>query len=176
MVEFGDELIIDSFRIPWLIWIQVIVLLLLIILLYSFTLLLSSPSDETETSPASPDQGFLSSSPSPPSSLHGNPPNQKLLQSQLGGEMAGATSTSPGRIRRLNAAGDYHHPQQDGGRGRGRGSVEDNTTTEIKEGGNLISMQSMFSSNHHPCNIVRLAKVAFLKCLGLDGNSERKLQ
>lgn len=37
MFDLGDELIIGSQRIPWLIWIQLLVMLLLIILLYYFT-------------------------------------------------------------------------------------------------------------------------------------------
>ncbi|KAI7733473.1 hypothetical protein M8C21_008398 [Ambrosia artemisiifolia] len=37
MFEFGDELIINSHSIPWLIWIQLLAMLLLFILLYSFT-------------------------------------------------------------------------------------------------------------------------------------------
>lgn len=70
MVEFWEEMIIDSFRIPWLIWIQVIVLLLLILLLYSFSLL-GSPSD-----PSPADDSLCS--PSAPSSLHGDHSHQKL--------------------------------------------------------------------------------------------------
>ncbi|KAI3704303.1 hypothetical protein L1987_74519 [Smallanthus sonchifolius] len=42
MFEFGDELIIDSHRIPWLIWIQLLAMFLLVILLYFFTTI---PSD-----------------------------------------------------------------------------------------------------------------------------------
>ncbi|KAD5960581.1 hypothetical protein E3N88_12053 [Mikania micrantha] len=48
MFEFGDELIIDSYRIPWLIWIQLLAMFLLIILLCYFTTTssdLSTPSD-----------------------------------------------------------------------------------------------------------------------------------
>ncbi|KAF1002284.1 hypothetical protein AG4045_024040 [Apium graveolens] len=37
MFDFGDELIIDTYRIPWLIWIQLIVMFLLILLLYFYT-------------------------------------------------------------------------------------------------------------------------------------------
>uniref|UniRef100_A0A3Q7GX05 Uncharacterized protein n=1 Tax=Solanum lycopersicum TaxID=4081 RepID=A0A3Q7GX05_SOLLC len=34
MYDFGDELIIDSFKIPWLIWIQLVVMILLVLLLF----------------------------------------------------------------------------------------------------------------------------------------------
>ncbi|CAN1174942.1 hypothetical protein LINPERPRIM_LOCUS10233 [Linum perenne] len=37
MFDFGDELTIEGNRIPWLIWIQILVLLLLIFLLYCFS-------------------------------------------------------------------------------------------------------------------------------------------
>lgn len=80
------------------------------------------------------------------------------------GEITRATSRTLGRSGRLNTAGDYR--QQDRSRSR---SIDD--SAEDKEGGSSISTSSLFSNNHHPCNIVRLAKVAFLKCLGLDSNS-----
>ncbi|KAH7852300.1 hypothetical protein Vadar_023098 [Vaccinium darrowii] len=38
MFDSGDELVIGSQRIPWLIWIQLLVMLLLVILLYYFTI------------------------------------------------------------------------------------------------------------------------------------------
>ena len=38
MFEFEDELIIiDSYRIPWLIWIQLLAMFLLVIIIYYFT-------------------------------------------------------------------------------------------------------------------------------------------
>ncbi|KVI08498.1 hypothetical protein Ccrd_013116 [Cynara cardunculus var. scolymus] len=64
MFEFGDELIIDSYRIPWLIWIQLLVMFLLVILLYYFS---TTPSDlslhfstATATATASPSATGLS--------------------------------------------------------------------------------------------------------------------
>ncbi|XP_044469477.1 uncharacterized protein LOC123198772 isoform X2 [Mangifera indica] len=41
MLDFGDELTIGTFKIPWLIWIQILILLLLIVLLYCFSLVSS---------------------------------------------------------------------------------------------------------------------------------------
>ncbi|KAK4417274.1 hypothetical protein Salat_2553000 [Sesamum alatum] len=53
MVEFGDELIIESYRIPWLIWIQLVVMILLILLLFfGFTVFTSDSS--TSSAAASP--------------------------------------------------------------------------------------------------------------------------
>ncbi|KAE8718538.1 hypothetical protein F3Y22_tig00110013pilonHSYRG00500 [Hibiscus syriacus] len=37
MFDFGDELTIQSNRVPWLIWIQILVMFLLILILYCFT-------------------------------------------------------------------------------------------------------------------------------------------
>lgn len=52
MVDFGDELTIESYRIPWLIWIQLLVLVLLIFLLYCFSFLASDHSDRAGDSPS----------------------------------------------------------------------------------------------------------------------------
>ncbi|THF94035.1 hypothetical protein TEA_020444 [Camellia sinensis var. sinensis] len=53
MFDFGDELIIGSQRIPWLIWIQLLVMLLLIIFLYYFTII-ALGLDPSPTSAAAP--------------------------------------------------------------------------------------------------------------------------
>lgn len=55
MFEFGDELIINSYRIPWLIWIQLLAMFLLVILLYFLT---TTPSDQFST--ASPSSSAVS--------------------------------------------------------------------------------------------------------------------
>lgn len=48
MFDFGDEFSIEGgYRIPWLIWIQLLVLLLLLFLLYSFTRFASDRLDFT---------------------------------------------------------------------------------------------------------------------------------
>jgi Na+-transporting methylmalonyl-CoA/oxaloacetate decarboxylase gamma subunit len=52
MVDFGDEFTIESYRIPWLIWIQLLVLVLLIFLLYCFSFLASDHSDRAGASPS----------------------------------------------------------------------------------------------------------------------------
>lgn len=49
MFDLGDELTLESSRIPWLIWIQLLVLFLLIVLLYCFTNFASDPSDYAST-------------------------------------------------------------------------------------------------------------------------------
>jgi hypothetical protein len=52
MVDFGDGFTIESYRIPWLIWIQLLVFVLLIFLLYCFSFLASNHSDRTTASPS----------------------------------------------------------------------------------------------------------------------------
>ena len=51
MLDFGDELTLDGFRIPWLIWIQLLVFLLLLALLFCLSVIALDPSHHT-TSPS----------------------------------------------------------------------------------------------------------------------------
>ncbi|XP_057502076.1 uncharacterized protein LOC130785885 [Actinidia eriantha] len=56
MFDFGEELVFGSQRIPWLLWIQILVLLLLIILLYYliiFALGLDLSANPAAASPSS---------------------------------------------------------------------------------------------------------------------------
>ena len=52
MFGFGDEFIIESYRIPWLIWIQLLVMVLLVLLLCCFSIITLDPSEETATAGA----------------------------------------------------------------------------------------------------------------------------
>ncbi|GER35136.1 Sec-independent protein translocase protein TatA [Striga asiatica] len=55
-MEFGDELIIESYKMPWLIWVQLLVMILLIALLFfGFTVVTSGSS--TSSAAASPPTG-----------------------------------------------------------------------------------------------------------------------
>ncbi|CAA0839184.1 Unknown protein [Striga hermonthica] len=55
-MEFGDELIIESYKIPWLIWVQLLVMILLIVLLFfGFTVVTSDSS--TSSAAAQPPTG-----------------------------------------------------------------------------------------------------------------------
>lgn len=56
MVDFGDELIIESYKIPWLIWIQLLVTILLIVLLF-FGFALFTFDASTSSSAAAPSDG-----------------------------------------------------------------------------------------------------------------------
>ncbi|PIN12027.1 hypothetical protein CDL12_15362 [Handroanthus impetiginosus] len=54
MPEFGDEFIIESYKVPWLIWIQLLVMILLILLLFfGFSIFSSDPSSSSFAAPSS---------------------------------------------------------------------------------------------------------------------------
>ncbi|KAG8373309.1 hypothetical protein BUALT_Bualt11G0010600 [Buddleja alternifolia] len=67
MPEFGDEFIIESYKLPWLIWIQLLVMILLIILLFfGFTVFNSETSSSSAA--ASPSNGSAAAPPPNPNS------------------------------------------------------------------------------------------------------------
>ncbi|KAK8672893.1 hypothetical protein V6N13_111250 [Hibiscus sabdariffa] len=131
MFDFGDEVRIESNRIPWLIWIQILVLVLLMILLYAFTLLVFD-LPKTSSSSSVPQLGISS----PTTALA----SQVVEKQSMKGEIA----ISRGACRRV-VSGEME------GEGQGCSNKEPNE-----------------NSSHHPCHYFRLAKLAFLKCLGLD--------
>ncbi|XP_056163654.1 uncharacterized protein LOC130134371 isoform X2 [Syzygium oleosum] len=156
MVEFGDELVLESLRIPWLIWIQLLVMLLLLLLLYSFT---SSNADSSSAAAAAAAAApsSSSSSPSPPSpqppppleSRGSRSRKQQFLAAHGGAHQVGESQSVKGFIATSAS--------------RGVAGEED-----TMEGEN----SSPSYMDHHPCSIVRLARIAFLKCFGLDFTSE----
>ncbi|CAI9758263.1 unnamed protein product [Fraxinus pennsylvanica] len=68
MFDFGDELIIDSYKIPWIIWIQLLVTILFIILLFGISVCTSgSAASSASTSiSASTSTGRAAIAPPPP--------------------------------------------------------------------------------------------------------------
>ncbi|KAK0608850.1 hypothetical protein LWI29_036924 [Acer saccharum] len=142
MLDFGEELTIDTLKIPWLIWIQILVLLLLLILLYCFSILSVDLShNTTSSSSASPSSG--------PSLLI----KRRSQPSQIGGSQSIKGEISTGTI--------------------GRRRVEE-VLTERESASASASASSTRSSsiNYHPCHYFKLARLAFLKCLGLDSESQ----
>ncbi|KAL5751803.1 hypothetical protein ACOSQ2_022310 [Xanthoceras sorbifolium] len=169
MLDFGEELTIDTYKIPWLIWIQILVLLLLLILLYcfsAFSLDLSHDNSNTTSSLAS------SSSSAPSSNLthQSLTSNEPLLikrssqPSQVGGSQSIKgeilSTTARGTIRRRRVVGS--------------GDQEATTTTDNnqRERESASSTSTSTAINYHPCHYFKLARLAFLKCLGLDSSSE----
>ncbi|GAV89921.1 hypothetical protein CFOL_v3_33332, partial [Cephalotus follicularis] len=143
MFEFGDELTIESYRIPWLIWIQILVLFLLIFLLYCFNLFASDLSDTTtNTSTASPSR-------------------VSHLDKQL---VKHNTTTITNCLQNTQVRGDRSI----------KGEIRTGTSN-ILRGDNVTQSDDSSSMDtnfigFHPCHYFRLAKLAFLKCLGLDPN------
>ncbi|KAG9138340.1 hypothetical protein Leryth_001538 [Lithospermum erythrorhizon] len=51
MYEFGEELIIESYKVPWLIWIQLLIMLLIILVLFfGFTIFSLDSTDSIQSS------------------------------------------------------------------------------------------------------------------------------
>ncbi|KAI3441096.1 uncharacterized protein J3R85_002769 [Psidium guajava] len=153
MVEFGDELVLESLRIPWLIWIQLLVMFLLLLLLYSFTS--SFPSADNSSSSASAAATADAAAPSSSSS----------------------SSSSP----LLDSRGSHYHKQfvvpsahQVGESQSVKGFLARSTSRRVAGEEDMMEGENSSHSymDHHPCSLVRLARIAFLKCLGLDFTSE----
>lgn len=149
MFGFGDELVIHSYRIPWLIWIQILVtfiLTLLILLTYFDSFALDSP----------PTSDSLSST----ASTHLEPPSTCSARTQdpmpkereqVAGNHDAWTGIATGTSNRMQGAEGYS--ETDGS------SVEDLSPNPISE------------RFYHPCRFLDLAREAFLKCLGLGSSS-----
>lgn len=75
MYEFGEELIIDSYKVPLLIWIQLLVMILLVLLLFFGFSVLDLPNNSTF--------GASSSTPTTTGSSHGNPPSNSTITLQV---------------------------------------------------------------------------------------------
>ncbi|XWS44848.1 hypothetical protein CRYUN_Cryun15aG0084400 [Craigia yunnanensis] len=142
MFDFGDEL---SYRIPWLIWIQILVMLLLMLFLYCFSLFAMDLPDSSSSASASL---------CPESNLDKKPVfkhNTRLVSTCFQASQVGENQSIKGEI----ATGTSR-------RIGGEDSVEN-------EG---CSSKEANQNCYHPCHYLRLAKLAFLKCLGLDSLSE----
>ncbi|KAJ7945334.1 Transmembrane protein [Quillaja saponaria] len=148
MFEFGDDYII-----PWLIWIQIFVIFLLIVLLYLFSILALDLSDTTTTT-TSTTMGASSSS----SGFFINDIEQieKPIRKHN-------TNTRVVTNRSLN-------PQ--GGRERSiKGEIATSTSRRIANGEEIMEGVDSLKY-HHPCHYFKLAKLAFLKCFGLESTSD----
>ncbi|KAL1326914.1 hypothetical protein HN51_037037 [Arachis hypogaea] len=144
MLDFGEELSLESYRIPCLIWIQLIVFFLLLALFF----LLSS--DDSSTASAS--------SASASASAATNPRRQKSLVNGNNNHHHVSTSTAlTNRLQHTRGAENLSI----------KGEIETSSSTRTvreeiaeREGSPLYFL--------HPCHYFKLARVAFLKCLGLD--------
>ncbi|KAF9678800.1 hypothetical protein SADUNF_Sadunf07G0073800 [Salix dunnii] len=148
MFEHGDDLTIEGHRISWLIWIQILVFLLLFLFCFSFF-----PADLPDTTTTT----SSSASPSTPGvfmPLNFHLENQILEQNDH------------------HVSNRLQHTQVQQNQ-----SIKGEITTST--GRRIVSEDNIGHSSDyicfHPCNYFRLAKLAFLKCFGLDFLSDDSL-
>ncbi|KAL8475014.1 hypothetical protein ACS0TY_031441 [Phlomoides rotata] len=144
MPDFGEEFIIESYKIPWLIWIQLLVMILLVILLFfGFCIFNSDASSSSSVASASTGGGGGSS---PPTHLNQPSSSQRRIkvEAQRSRRDEGATA-------------DFIREEEQSGE---ESSAKDSTFFRI------------FGQSNHPCNIFGLAKRAVFKCFGLDSSTE----
>ncbi|CAN8264312.1 unnamed protein product [Cochlearia groenlandica] len=156
MVDPGKEfMMVDSYNIAWLVWIQMFVFLLLLLLLFLFEIFSSDTGDESRsssdsfpwTSSSSLSRRFLSGDPIPISHHHGLgfSVNSSIVQSnQVGSSQTIKGEITPATTRRV-------------------------IRTEEEDS---LSEKDSSTSLYHPCNFLQLAGTAFLKCFGLDRSTE----
>ncbi|KAH7861352.1 hypothetical protein Vadar_024991 [Vaccinium darrowii] len=161
MFDFGDDLLIGSQRIPFLIWIQILVMLLLLILLYYFTIFAFGvdPSPTVPADAASPSAVLYTQT-----STHRTPPTATA---------AAAAASSSSRLNSAKAV-ESHSIKGDAGTSTSRRRVrrEEIQEREGSSSGKDATNASAFGRYYHPCHFLGLAGQAFLKCLGLDPPSK----
>ncbi|XP_028755142.1 uncharacterized protein LOC114714557 [Neltuma alba] len=152
MFDPGDVLAFQSSGIPWLIWIQLVVLFLLVALLYCFTVFALDSSDDASTVAAT--------------------------EGPTAAESASTSRFLFDEIRQVEKPSGKHDPSTttfvinrrldtQGGENRSiKGEVSSGTTRRIVSAEEFGEREG--SSRFHPCHYFQLARVAFLKCLGLD--------
>ncbi|KAL6338774.1 hypothetical protein AAG906_023924 [Vitis piasezkii] len=153
MFNFGDELTIQSYRIPWLIWIQLLIMFLIIVFLYCCSIIAFEFSDDSAS--ASPSVGLFTSA-------------RSDVDKPLFNSTAGTITSS-------------HHSKAGGSQSR-RGERATSTSRRIARGEDILEREascdkdvthiSLSETSHHPCHYIRLARQVFLKCLGLDSTSD----
>lgn len=144
MHEFGEELLFESYKVPWLIWIQLLVTVLLLLLLFFgfsvFALDLPDTSASTSFNPSSAvrSNGFLGGGQSHRTDQEGD----GILCAEGGVEASASREAI-------------------------RGEEMDNGSSSAKD---AIHSRPI----RHPCHFLGVAKQAFLNCLGLGSSSESR--
>ncbi|KAF9681959.1 hypothetical protein SADUNF_Sadunf05G0057500 [Salix dunnii] len=151
MFDFGDELTVEGNRIPWLLWIQIMVLFLLLIILFCLSFF---PSDLSDT--ASPSSSASSSAVGVFMPLNSHLNKQTFKHNDH-------TATATNCVQHSQV-----HQNK---------SIKEEIATNT---GRIIVSEENFGnsasfSDFHPCNYFRLAKLAFLKCFGLDSMPDNSL-
>lgn len=145
MYEFGEEVVIESLKVPWLIWIQLLVMILLVLLLFFGFSVLDLPNNNSSFG--------ASSSAATTASLPGNQPSNSTGTLQHRNQNQHTKGETEASTSRESARADEYQERE--------GSAEkDGTIFKL-----LVRPQ-------HPCNYFGLAKQAFLKCLGIDSDQD----
>ncbi|KAL2521426.1 uncharacterized protein Fot_25349 [Forsythia ovata] len=147
MFDFGDELIIESYKIPWLIWIQLLATILFIILLFGFSIFTSDSASTSISATAAASPSTSCTAIAPPPHLNNPSASQRAKEEEI------------------------QHVERNGGTSGGRIIEEDQDEDEssLKDSAFL----GLFRHPTHPCNYLGLATQSFLKCFGLDTRSKR---
>ncbi|KAM6563700.1 hypothetical protein CsatB_023698 [Cannabis sativa] len=148
MFDFGDDLTIQSYRIPWLIWVQLLVMLLLLLLIYCFFAL-----DSTDNIAAISASSSSSQLVSDDTQMNKPFPKHHTVTTVISNRLQNT------QVRERHSIKGEITPGTSGRVLRG----EDNRDGEEPSTGINIYL--------HPCHYFRLARTAFLKCLGLDMDS-----
>ncbi|CAI0554673.1 unnamed protein product [Linum tenue] len=156
MFDFGDELTLQSYRIPWLIWIQILVLLLIVFLFYCFSFSITSPDDEASILSSS----VAASADSASSSYSRDSDDTKKIAKHGGGD---DSKTVADYVRHCQVTRSQSI----------KGELAMTTTTTGRRIVSEDTVEGDAVTNYHPCNYIRLAKLVFLKCFGLDCEFER---
>ncbi|KAF7840016.1 Transmembrane protein [Senna tora] len=155
MFDLGDDLALGSSTIPWLIWIQLLVLFLLMALLYCITVFVSDPSDDPSAATTA-------------TAAADSPSTSRLLLDDVQQiEKPSAKHDSTASTLVINCS-----QTTQGGENRSiKGEVSGGGTSRMIVSGEEIPERDG-SSLFHLCHYFQLARVAFLKCLGLDSTSD----
>ncbi|XP_054793382.1 uncharacterized protein LOC129298969 [Prosopis cineraria] len=158
MFDPGDVFAFDSSGIPWLIWIQLVVLFLLIALLYCFTVFALDSSDDASTIAAT----------------EGPTTTESASTSRLLFDDIRPADKPSAAVKHDSAATTFvinRRQNTPGGENRSiKGEVSAGTTRRTVSGEEFAEREG--SSSFHPCHFFQLARVAFLKCMGLDPTSD----
>ncbi|WCJ31781.1 hypothetical protein M5689_013240 [Euphorbia peplus] len=148
MFDLEEGITMESHSIPWLFWIQILIFFLLIFLLCCFSVLSSDPFHFNNTCSSSPSSidalSFLNKGVLfHHHNLHRRR-NHQVTESRADIKGDEVATSSSGRRIIIR---------------------EEDTENEAGLSTNVLN-------DIHPCNYFRLAKLAFLKCFGLDATSD----
>ncbi|KAI5669988.1 hypothetical protein M9H77_19841 [Catharanthus roseus] len=151
MFDWEDEFIIESYRVPWLIWVQLLVtILLVVVLVFGFGFFASDLSNNPNCNSASSSSSSFSSN-----------------RSQSKNPLQKVGSCSDGsKVERNETIQRETDPSTS------KGIVEEDCLEIDESSAKDIALFRLFGRADHPCKYLGFATQAFLKCLGLGYSCE----